>query len=509
MAMQSLRSGRRPLLAVAAAVFLCLPFGGCDGPTSPESAASTLVLGDSTLTLVETRSDTLSATVLTTRGRPLERVRPRWSSADTTIAVVDSAGVVTARQMGATRIVAALRRPDGTVLADSAVVVVRARPDRVTALTFHPATGRLSAGEAVREPVPFLVSDRFGNGVPGIEVGFRMDGGELSASSATTDSLGRVTVYITRVPPPGNHRVEARIEGFVPSVPEGFVNVVVDPPLRVVLSPDSVVIPGPGCSAPSVTARLYAPDGQEVTFRAPVFSVLDTTVAQVRFPIFRRGQYADQVMEVEGRRAGATSLVASLGGTADTIPVRVLQDQVKSFSLHHGYDRGELPLGDTVRLAPTAVFAACDATVRVPGTSLRSGDERVATVSPDGVVTGRGVGTTRIEGSWRGLDATLTLTVRDYRLTPADTVVTAGDTIRHRLRATGAQGVAESIPIFLAEAIDGPAVRSVRLPDQTLGIVAAEPGEAVVSFRTGSSQILNSDVRRFTGRVMVVPRPGS
>ncbi|HEX2091852.1 MAG TPA: Ig-like domain-containing protein [Longimicrobiaceae bacterium] len=502
-----IRAAHTSLLAALGALLLCLPAAACDDPASPEDSAARVSLSDSTLTLFEGRSDTLAATVLSARGVPVEKARVRWSSSDTSVAVVDSTGVVTARQMGTTRVAAAFPRRDGSVLADSATVVVRAPPADIVVLVQY-AFGTLQAGQTADAPIRFQVLDRFRKGVPGVSVRFELKEGALSATSAVTDSLGAVETRITRVPPPGSHMVLAFVEGLGKV---GVAILLVDPPLRPVLSSDSVVVSAPGCVG-GVIARLFAPDGQEVFFRKPTFTVLDTTVAQVKHPEGARGQYVYQFVEVEARRAGTTRLIASYHGLADTIPVRVASDQVKTFWVEHNRERAELALDDSHRFLPAAAFTACGITVFVKGTSFRSSDERVATVAPDGTVTARGRGTTQIVGTWRDASATLTLDVREYRMVPADTTVAVGDTVRYRLLATDASGVAESIRLALPGAT-GTAVEARMLHDGNpqAGVpaaIAVQPGESTVSFQVLNFQLLNWYGRHFSGKVRVVERTG-
>jgi len=137
---------RRTLLAplgvsLAAALVAC---GGAstesatsDKPSAP--AAATVSVVAPVTSLYEGQSSGWSATVRDATGAVLS-VAVMWSAADTTVASVSSAGVVTAKRSGSTQIQAAV----GAVVGSASVTVLRVP---VSSVTIAPDSGTLFVGQ--------------------------------------------------------------------------------------------------------------------------------------------------------------------------------------------------------------------------------------------------------------------------------------------------------------------------------------------------------------------------
>jgi len=143
--------------------------------------------GDSTVSVPEGERGTLSVLAFDSRGH-IVRGRPvAWTSDDTTIAVVDSAGAVTGRSLGRTLVHAVV-----DTLTTAHAVAVFAAPAAVEAMDGE--SQHANAGTALPQQVVFRVLSKKGRPVPGATVRFRGVNGVGSAEPATanSDNQGRV-----------------------------------------------------------------------------------------------------------------------------------------------------------------------------------------------------------------------------------------------------------------------------------------------------------------------------
>ncbi|MDE2763572.1 MAG: Ig-like domain-containing protein [Gemmatimonadota bacterium] len=137
--------------ALTAVLLAALLLEACadDVPTAPaeESApALAMMTEDSTRVVIEPHwltldtigvSDTLTATVLDADGDTIDDATVTWESADTTIAKVDTAGVVTSVEFGKTKVTATY----DSVAAYATVEVAKPLTDREILEIFYEATG--------------------------------------------------------------------------------------------------------------------------------------------------------------------------------------------------------------------------------------------------------------------------------------------------------------------------------------------------------------------------------
>ncbi len=324
-----------------------LAAAACDGPTDSGPEAASLRLSADSLSLVAGTADTLAAVVADRRGNPVTQARVAWSSSDTTVATIDSIGVVRG---------------------------VRTGTAEVTATT------------------------------------------------------------------PG--------QGGTPLVVRSAVRVL--PSVRLTFEPDSLVFAAPGCSG-QLLARIRRHTGEELTVLNPAFSVTDSTVVSL-FGINTSGTYRGQIRGVQAMRMGTSRVIATYEGAADTTQVRVASDAVRRFYIGSRREAGS-PLErrvrapqDTMRLTARAEYAPCNPAdhsgTEVPGVSaaFRSLDESVAAVDAGGLVLARSLGTARIVGTWRDFADTVVVDVKSYRITPVDTTVFVGDTVRYRAFVKDASG---------------------------------------------------------------------
>ena len=124
-------------------------------------------------------TEQLAAEVRDQAGRAMAGVAVSWSSADTTVAAVDSAGLVTAAGSGATTITAAAGQASG-----EAVVTVMPSAGSVVVT---PAAGTVAPGDTLR-----LVAEAFDENGHGVE-GAEFDWSSSDVSAARVDGSGLVT----------------------------------------------------------------------------------------------------------------------------------------------------------------------------------------------------------------------------------------------------------------------------------------------------------------------------
>jgi hypothetical protein len=142
---------------------------------------------DSTVSVPEGEQRAASVVALDSRGHIVRGRTVAWTSDDTTIAVVDSSGVVSARTLGRTVVHAVV---DG--LATSETITVFATPAAVEAIDGE--SQHANAGTALPRQLVVRVLSKTGRAVPGATVRFRgMDGnGSAEPATETSDDQGRV-----------------------------------------------------------------------------------------------------------------------------------------------------------------------------------------------------------------------------------------------------------------------------------------------------------------------------
>ena len=242
----------------------------------------------------------LTATAYDPNGQPIEDAQFDWSSADSTVATVDSAGLVTAVGRGETRIVATA---DG--VAGETRITVQPRVDSVAVV---PPADTLAPGDTLR-----LTATAYDpNGQPIEDAQF--DWSSADSTVATVDSAGLVTA-VGR----GETRIVATADGVA-----GETRITVQP--RV----DSVaVVPPADTLAPGDTLRLtataYDPNGQPIEDAQFDWSSTDPMLATV-----------DSSGLVRAISDGVTTIVASTDGAEGKSDIVVVSpDRAALVAFYH------------------------------------------------------------------------------------------------------------------------------------------------------------------------------
>lgn len=163
--------------------------------------------GDSLIVLPEGSQLEVRARPLDARGYAIQGLRPVWHVDDTTVAVLDSAGVVTGRTAGRTSIVA---KVDGISGRTGISVVTPA-----SAIGLVAGSGqRTLAGKTLPQAVVVRATNRRGGPASGKRVVFRVADGQggVDPAGAITDADGRARTNWTLGNDPGRQTLFATVE---------------------------------------------------------------------------------------------------------------------------------------------------------------------------------------------------------------------------------------------------------------------------------------------------------
>lgn len=163
-----------------------------------------VLTSDTAIRALEGDTVRLRAHALDARGHTVRGRSVRWQSGDTAIAVVDSAGLVTARGPGRATLRASLNGLETSV---SLQVDLAA----ATLGILSGAGQRGPAGRPQAEPIVLLVLSRGGLPVPNSAVALTAETGSVEPASGTTDRTGRLRANWTLGPRPGPQRLRARV----------------------------------------------------------------------------------------------------------------------------------------------------------------------------------------------------------------------------------------------------------------------------------------------------------
>jgi len=177
-----------------------------------------LLVGD-TITIVASESD-INGIVLT--GASVS-----WTSSDTTIGVVNSAGLVTARKIGTITITAT----SGAAVGISRITVVAALPPSISSITVAPSPAFVVVHGT--QQLTATVRDASGNVIPGLTVTWQSN----NAGVATVSSTGLVTGVTN-----GSAVISANIGGFLGTSNVTVQTVITLGPSSVAVSPTSATV---------------------------------------------------------------------------------------------------------------------------------------------------------------------------------------------------------------------------------------------------------------------------
>ena len=309
----------------------------------------------------------LSAEVFDQFGSVMEGAVVAWTSGDTTVAVVDSAGVVTAVSEGTAAVTAAAGAASGTAAVTVAQVVASVAVTPPAATVVEADTLRLAA----------LAADANGHEVVEAEIAWT----SADALVAQVDASGLVTGVAV-----GTVVVEASTASGV----MGGAKIEVVPPVPAVVTvlPDTVAFVALG-ETQRLSAEVFDQVGRLMEGATVSWSSGDTAVAVVE------GGRTTAVGE------GETVVTAAADGATGAAVVKVGQAAV-SAAVTPSLDT--VALGDTLRLVARALDANGHRILRLANAfSWTSSDAAVAKVEErSGLVTGESEGTATIVAALAG-----------------------------------------------------------------------------------------------------------
>ncbi|MFI5231028.1 MAG: Ig-like domain-containing protein [Gemmatimonadales bacterium] len=177
-----------------------------------------LLVGD-TLTIAASESDA--------HGIVLTGVTPTWTSGDTTIAVVSTSGLVTARKVGSVSITATA----GSGATSAKITVVAALPPSISSITVTPTPAFVVVHGT--QQLAAVVRDSIGNPIPGLTVIWQSN----NPGVATVSSSGLVTGVAN-----GAVVISASIGGFIGTSNVTVQTVITLGPSSVTVAPTTAVV---------------------------------------------------------------------------------------------------------------------------------------------------------------------------------------------------------------------------------------------------------------------------
>ena len=330
---------------------------------APDSLAFT-ALGDTLHLMAEVRDQI---------DRVMEGEPVAWTSADTMVAAVDAAGLVTAAANGVATITATAGSASGT----AAVTVAQT----VSTVEVSPAADTVVERDTVRFDAEAV--DANGHAVAGAE--FTWASGDTSV--AVVDTSGLVTGTSA-----GEVAVTATSSGVTG---RAQLTVVVPAPTTVAVTPDTLAFTALGQTM-QLAAEVLDQAGRVMEDEPVAWSSADTMVAAV-----------DSVGLVTAAGSGATVVTATAGSASGEAAVTVMQS---ARSVVVSPASAAIALGDTLRLAAEAVDENGNA-VAGAAFAWSSSDASVARVGASGLVNGVGEGTVTITATTGSAVGTSEITV--------------------------------------------------------------------------------------------------
>jgi alpha-tubulin suppressor-like RCC1 family protein/uncharacterized protein YjdB len=378
--LRPLALGAGAVAAVALAVWLW-PRGrtapGTDGPP-----VATVTVAPPARTLRAGDSLQLAASLLAADGTALEERPVAWRSSDTAVATVSAAGLVVARAPGSAAVAASSEGRAG----QASLRVLAAAPAAVAIA----GPGERAAEVGDTFSLSATLTDAAGGPVVG--AGPRVEWRSSRPAVATVSAEGRVTAVGE-----GAATLTAVSAGRRASV---AVRVTAPPPASLAVTP--AARNGSVGDTVRLAATMLTAAGDTLRGRVPAWESGNPAVATVS---------AGGVVTIVGPgRATITATSGGLRGSAVITGAASAASRATVATVDVTAPAERLEQGRTLRVTATPRSAA-GAALGDRTVAWRSSRPEVATVTSDGVVSGRSAGQTQITATSEGASAALTLTV--------------------------------------------------------------------------------------------------
>jgi alpha-tubulin suppressor-like RCC1 family protein/uncharacterized protein YjdB len=265
-------------------IFGAIATASCHKSVTSVTPAASVFVSPTTTSLLVGDTLTFKASETDASGIILTGLSVTWSSADTTIAVVNSAGLVTARKVGTVNITAT----SGTASGFAKVSVVAALPPSISSITVSPSPAVVVVHGT--QQLTATVRDSLGHAMPGLTVIWQSN----NAAAATVSSTGLVTGVSV-----GSAVVSASIGGFL-----GTSTVTVQ--TSITLGPSTVVV-----APSSATVGI----GRTVLFTATATDSTGNTYPNATAK-WKSSNTAVVTIDSTGLATGVSAGVATITGTA-------------------------------------------------------------------------------------------------------------------------------------------------------------------------------------------------
>jgi uncharacterized protein YjdB len=364
-----------------------------EGKSSSATITVTLVpvgsvsVSPTSLALTTGQTGTLSATVTDANGAPITRP-VNWSSSNTGVATVTSAGVVTAVAAGSATVTAT--EPNSNKSGSAAVTVTAppVTPPQVAAVAVTPSTVALTVGQGTT--LSAAVTDAGGNAIPGATVTWSSSNtGVASVSSTgavTTSAVGTATITATE---PGSNK------SGTSTITVGAV-----PVATVAVSPGTASVTVG--NATTLSATVTDANGAVVPNASVAWSSNNTTVADVSGGT------------VTAKAVGTATITASSGGQSGTATITVTAAPTPTpgpaATVTVTPSVASVQRNRTLQLTASAVDANG---LPITGRAFTwsSSDSSDASVSSTGLVSGKKIGVVTITARLDGRSGTSVVTI--------------------------------------------------------------------------------------------------
>jgi trimeric autotransporter adhesin len=389
-------STRRSVLAFRALVIvagLLACSGGASDSVSPAGAGTVpaaIAITPSAPTVTLGSQIALQAQVQDAAGQPIPGATVFWSSNDTSVATVSSAGVVTGKNIGNAQVAASSG-------GRSAVVAISVLPVSVASVAVLPTTASLTIGGTVT--LHAATYDAANHEITGRSVVWASDAPQV----ASVDASGTVTAVAA-----GTAQVSATSEGKSASA---NITVTVIPVASVAVVPGSAALTvGESASLSAVTTDA---NGNVLSGRAITWSSANSGIAKV-----------SSLGLVTAVGAGTTTITATSEGKSGSAQVVVTAppppEPVASVAVNP--PTASLAIGGTITLSAT-VRDAHGAALSGRTITWSTSAAQIATVSNTGVVTAVAPGVATITATSEGKSGASIVTVQPPAPAPVASVV--------------------------------------------------------------------------------------
>ena len=356
---------------------------GCGGSASDSVApsgsggpAAAIAITPSTPAIALGSQLALQAQVQDANGQIVSGATVFWSSSDTTVVSVTSAGVVTGRSVGTAQVAA-------SAAGESAVVPVTVSPVAVASLVVAPSTATVAIGGTVA--LQAVAYDASGAQLSGRSTTWASSAPQV----ATVDPSGNVTAVTA-----GTVTITATCEGKTASA---TITVTVIPVAAVAVAPGSATLTVGQTASFSATAT--DANGNVLSGRAITWSSASNSIAKV-----------STLGLVTAVGAGTTTITATSEGKSGAAQVIVNAAATPVASVAVNPDSTNLTAGSSVTLSAT-VRDASGGVLTGRTVTWSSSQATVATVSTSGVVNAISNGTATITATSEGKSGTAKIVV--------------------------------------------------------------------------------------------------